>query len=57
MRAKRNKRYGKKRSSVSSKLAKVPAGLDWGVQDRNVGTLRKLEKSIADEAEFDQTEV
>jgi hypothetical protein len=42
MRAKRNKRYGKKRQSVSSKLAKVPAGLDWGVQDRNVGTLRKL---------------
>jgi len=57
MRAKRNKRYCKKRPAVSSKLAKVPAGLDWGVQDRNVSTLRNLEKSIASEAEFKQTEV
>jgi len=49
MRAKRNKRTGKKKPKISSKLAKLPAGLDWGVQDRNIGTLRELERVIEEE--------
>lgn len=51
MRAKRDRRYGKKKPKISSKVSKKPASLNWGTEDRNAGTLRKIEKAIQEEKE------
>jgi len=48
----RTKNKRRTKPKVSSKSKKVPV-LDWGPGDRNINTLKKIEKAIFDEKNED----
>jgi len=47
----------KKRPGISSKLKNVKGCLDWSEEDRNHSTLKKIEKAIQEEKDFENGEI